>query len=85
MGPIPRRRHDAGMARRIPKHSLVVAGHRTSISLEAPFWDALKEIAARENRSLAELVAAIDSGRDGAALSSAIRLHVLAEFRKAPR
>ena len=61
----------------IVKHSLVIAGHRTSVSLEAPFWDALKAIAAGEERSLAALVADIDAARGDANLSSALRVHVL--------
>ena len=61
----------------VKKHSLVIAGHRTSISLEAPFWEALKEIAASENRPIAALVADVDSGRGELNLSSAIRVFVL--------
>ncbi|GGC84103.1 ribbon-helix-helix domain-containing protein [Chelatococcus reniformis] len=68
---------------RVVKRSLVVAGHRTSVSLEEPFWAALKEIAAVRRQSLAGLVAAIDDRRDGQNLSSAIRVFVLAYFRDA--
>jgi predicted DNA-binding ribbon-helix-helix protein len=64
------------------KRSLSIAGHRTSISLEAPFWDALKEIAASEDRPIAALVAEVDSGRGELNLSSALRLHALAYYRK---
>ena len=64
------------------KRSLSIAGHRTSISLEAPFWEALKEIAASENRPIATLVAEVDSGRGELNLSSALRLHALAHYRK---
>ena len=64
------------------KRSLSIAGHRTSISLEAPFWEALKEIAASENRPIAALVAEVDSGRGELNLSSALRLHALAHYRK---
>lgn len=64
------------------KRSLSIAGHRTSISLEAPFWEALKEIAASENRPIAALVADVDSGRGELNLSSALRLHALAHYRK---
>ena len=64
------------------KRSLSIAGHRTSISLEAPFWAALKEIAASENRPIAALVADVDSGRGELNLSSALRLHALAHYRK---
>jgi predicted DNA-binding ribbon-helix-helix protein len=68
---------------RMAKHSLVIAGHRTSISLEDAFWRALKEIAAERGQSLAGLVAEIDSTRGDANLSSAIRVFVLAEARAA--
>lgn len=64
------------------KRSLSIAGHRTSISLEAPFWEALKEIAASENRPIAAIVADVDSGRGELNLSSALRLHALAHYRK---
>ena len=62
---------------RMAKHSLVIAGHRTSISLEDAFWTGLKRIAAGERRALANLVAEIDATRGAANLSSAIRVFVL--------
>jgi predicted DNA-binding ribbon-helix-helix protein len=62
---------------RVVKHSIVIAGHRTSISLEEPFWRELKEIAARDGVSLAALVAQVDAGRGAANLSSALRVFVL--------
>jgi len=65
------------------KHSLTIAGHRTSISLEEAFWEALRRIAAEQRRSLAGLVAEIDAARGSANLSSAIRLYVLATERRA--
>jgi predicted DNA-binding ribbon-helix-helix protein len=65
---------------RLRKRSIVIAGHRTSLSLEQPFWDALKEIAARRGLSLARLIAEIDATRSGN-LSSAARLHVLDALR----
>jgi predicted DNA-binding ribbon-helix-helix protein len=61
----------------IIKHSLVIAGHRTSVSLEHAFWSRLKMIAAARGSSVAALVAAIDASRDQANLSSAIRVFVL--------
>jgi predicted DNA-binding ribbon-helix-helix protein len=64
------------------KHSLSIAGHRTSVSLEDPFWTGLKEIAAAEGRTMAALIAEIDSKREGNNLSSALRLHVLAHYRR---
>jgi predicted DNA-binding ribbon-helix-helix protein len=67
----------AAPATRMAKHSLVIAGHRTSISLEDAFWSGLKRIAAKERRALANLVAEIDATRGDANLSSAIRVFVL--------
>ncbi len=66
---------------RMRKHSLDIAGHRTSISLEDAFWDALRELAVAQGVSLAALVAQIDAARDGENLSSAIRVFVLAHYR----
>jgi predicted DNA-binding ribbon-helix-helix protein len=63
------------------KRSIVIAGHKTSVSLEDAFWKALKEIAASRGMTLSEIVAAIDSARQHGNLSSAIRLFVLAHFR----
>ena len=64
------------------KRSLSIAGHRTSVSLEEPFWTALKEIAAGEGRTLAALVAEVDQARGKTNLSSALRLHALAHHRR---
>ena len=61
---------------RITKRSVVVAGHRTSVSLEDAFWTALAEIATAEGVSLNRLISRIDEGRSGN-LSSAIRVFVL--------
>lgn len=66
---------------RIVKHSIAIAGHRTSVSLEEAFWQALKHIAASRGISLAALVAEIDAGRGDANLSSAIRVFVLKAAR----
>jgi predicted DNA-binding ribbon-helix-helix protein len=60
----------------IRKHSVLVAGHETSVSTENAFWDGLCSIARERNLSINDLVAEIDSGRRGN-LSSAIRLFVL--------
>jgi len=59
------------------KHSFTLAGHRTSISLEAAFWDALKDAAAAESMTLAQLVGRIDKDRGAAGLSSAVRVWIL--------
>lgn len=58
------------------KRSVVLAGHRTSVSLENAFWEALKAIAGRRNSTVNQLVTEIDKQRDGN-LSSAIRVYVL--------
>ncbi|WP_413661883.1 ribbon-helix-helix domain-containing protein [Methylocystis iwaonis] len=62
---------------RVIKHSIVIAGHRTSVSLEDAFWRALKGIAADDGVSLAGLVARVDAERGEANLSSALRVFVL--------
>jgi predicted DNA-binding ribbon-helix-helix protein len=68
------------------KRSLTVAGHRTSISLEDPFWDGLAEIAAARRSSVAAVVASIDRGRKaGTNLSAAVRVAVLDWYRKQAR
>ena len=69
-------------ATRIAKHSLVIAGHRTSISLEDAFWHELKRLGLERNMTLAGLVAEIDAARGAANLSSAIRVFVLENLRK---
>ena len=61
----------------VVKRSLVVAGHRTSISLEDAFWRGLKALAERRSQSINALVAEIDAARGQANLSSAIRVFVL--------
>jgi len=59
------------------KHSLTLSGHRTSVSLEPEFWQALRALAASRNRSLNEIAAEIDAARGDVGLASAIRVHVL--------
>jgi predicted DNA-binding ribbon-helix-helix protein len=65
----------------VVKRSIVIAGHKTSVSLEDAFWKGLKEIAAGREMTLSDLVAAIDSERRHGNLSSAIRLFVLEYYR----
>ena len=65
----------------VVKRSIVVAGHKTSVSLEDAFWRGLKEIAGGRAITLSDLVAAIDSARQHGNLSSAIRLFVLDFYR----
>ena len=65
----------------VVKRSIVIAGHKTSVSLEDAFWKSLKEIAGGRDVTLSDLVAAIDSERRHGNLSSAIRLFVLDHYR----
>jgi predicted DNA-binding ribbon-helix-helix protein len=65
----------------IVKRSVVIDGHKTSVSLEEPFWTDLKNIAHTQQTTLSELVTKIDGAREQGNLSSAIRLFVLHHFR----
>ena len=65
----------------IVKRSVSIAGHRTSISLEEPFWLSLREIAERDKLSIQALIGRIDAERGEQNLSSAIRVFVLADLR----
>jgi predicted DNA-binding ribbon-helix-helix protein len=87
MGSIPRLPYrnrlneDALMKSSVVKRSIVIDGHKTSVSLEDAFWSNLKEIAHVQRVTLSELVAKIDETRQHGNLSSAIRLFVLEHFR----
>jgi predicted DNA-binding ribbon-helix-helix protein len=63
------------------KRSVVIGGHKTSVSLEDAFWKGFNEIAASRNMTLSDLLATIDSDRQHGNLSSAIRLFVLDHYR----
>jgi predicted DNA-binding ribbon-helix-helix protein len=65
----------------VVKRSVVLAGHKTSVSLEDAFWEGLKDIANIEHKTLSDLVGDIDIDREHANLSSAIRLFVLNRYR----
>jgi predicted DNA-binding ribbon-helix-helix protein len=65
----------------VMKRSIVVAGHKTSVSLEDAFWSALKEIAAKRMTTLSDLIGVIDKQRQHGNLSSALRLFVLDFYR----
>jgi predicted DNA-binding ribbon-helix-helix protein len=65
----------------VVKRSIVVAGHKTSVSLEEAFWNGMKEISGLRNMTLSELVGEIDNNRQQGNLSSAIRLFVLDYFK----
>jgi predicted DNA-binding ribbon-helix-helix protein len=68
----------------VVKRSIVIAGHKTSVSLEDAFWKGLKDIAFGRRITLSDLVGAIDSERQHGNLSSAIRLFVLDHYQAKP-
>jgi len=65
----------------VVKRSIVIASHKTSVSLEDAFWSSLKEIASERDETLSSLVVKIDADRQHRNLSSAIRLFVLNHVR----
>jgi predicted DNA-binding ribbon-helix-helix protein len=65
----------------VVKRSIVITGHKTSVSLEDAFWSGLKDIATARNMTLSDLVGSIDADRRQGNLSSAIRLFVLDHYR----
>lgn len=65
----------------VVKRSIVIAGHKTSVSLEDAFWRGLKEIANDKHLTVSDMVGEIDTGRRQGNLSSAIRLFVLDKVR----
>jgi predicted DNA-binding ribbon-helix-helix protein len=66
----------------VVKRSVVVAGQKTSISIEDAFWSELKNLARRQNRTVSDLVHSINSARgEGANLSSAVRVYILDQLR----
>lgn len=69
------------LSSKVVKRSVNIAGHTTSVSLEEPFWAALRSIAKAEGRSLAALITDIDERR-GTNLSSALRLYVLQSLQQ---
>jgi len=69
------------MKSHVAKRSIVVAGHKTSVSLEEAFWNGMKEISGIRNMTLSELAGEIDHNRRQGNLSSAIRLFVLDHFK----
>ena len=65
----------------VVKRSIVVAGHKTSVSLEEAFWSGMKEISGLRDMTLSELVGEIDSNRQQGNLSSAIRVFVVEQLK----
>jgi len=66
----------------IIKRSIVINGHKTSISIEDQFWAALKSIAAERKLTLSQLVSMVDDNRESGNLSSAVRVFVLSQYRR---
>jgi predicted DNA-binding ribbon-helix-helix protein len=73
------------MKSKVVKRSIIIAGHKTSVSLEEAFWRALKEIAVDRQITVSDLVGAIDARRQHGNLSSAIRLFVLDHYQARPK
>lgn len=66
---------------KLEKHSVTIAGHRTSISLEVGFWHHFRRFAERDNLSINELIRRLDEARTGS-LSGAMRVYVLEQLEK---
>ena len=65
----------------VVKRSIILAGHKTSVSLEDAFWEGLKDIAKAQRKTLSDLVTRIDTDREHGNLSSALRLFVLNHYQ----
>src|SRR5262245_45483398 len=77
----PDRNGRRSMKSPVVKRSIVIAGHKTSVSLEDAFWKGLKDIAGGRDTTLSDLVASIDTDSQNGKLVSAIRLFVLVHYR----
>jgi predicted DNA-binding ribbon-helix-helix protein len=64
----------------VVKRSIVVGGHKTSVSLEDIFWSALKDIASEKDVAVSTLVDSVDKGRNTCNLSSALRQYAMQHF-----
>jgi predicted DNA-binding ribbon-helix-helix protein len=76
-----RKQSEGEMKSPVVKRSIVIGGHKTSVSLEDAFWKGLKEIASQRDQTLSELVGSIDAERRHGNLSSGLRLFVLDYYR----
>jgi len=65
----------------IVKRSIILSGHKTSVSLEDAFWEGLKDIAKNRRTTLSDLIGSIDLDREHGNLSSALRLFVLNHYQ----
>ena len=77
--------HAGAVMSRPVKRSFTISGHRTSISLETAFWEALKAIAAEERLSVAALISRVDAARGKSGLSSAVRVWILQHYCESAR
>ena len=77
----PRRDHESASSLVI--HNIVVAGHRTSVRLEPVMWEALQDIAQRQQTTVHDLVTAIDRNRTASSLTAAIRVYIVDFYRAA--
>src|SRR5438477_1362581 len=77
----PRKRQSASSSLVI--HNVVVAGHRTSVRLEPVMWEALQEIARRQETNINQLVTEIDRRRKSSSLTAAIRVYIVDFYRSA--
>ena len=75
-------RNPSGPAAAIRKRSVVIGGHKTSVSLEDEFWDSIKEIAGEREQSTSDLISAVAEGRDRTNLSSALRIFTLNHYKQ---
>lgn len=71
-----------GSAATIRKRSVMIGGHKTSVSLEDEFWDSIKEIAEEREQRLTDLINFIAEGRDRANLSSSLRIFALNHYKQ---
>ena len=69
----------------IVKRSIILSGHKTSVSLEDAFWEGLKDIAKNRRTTLSDLIGSIDLDREHGNLSSALRLFVLNHYQTRQR
>ena len=69
------------MSSTVKKRSIIIDGHKTSISLEDNFWTSLKHIARARRTTVSDVIASLDAARENGNLSSAIRVFVLAHYR----
>ena len=82
--PVGEREQPPGVMRStVIKRSVAISGHKTSVSLEDVFWDALREIAEQRDATLSTVLDDIDAHREGSNLSSHIRMFVLDHYRSA--